>query len=524
MGQLFGKTVHQIERSFVLIGKSQDGKSTLGNLLVNQQDRFPTHIADSVAGLTQKLKIEESSINSDVVNIKEVGQVVWFQVLDQPGLNDPNHNLVEHSQNLIKCLRMSRAQMSLTFVLVISVAGIYFPQETLRNILSLAEQMAEASYSFFSNALVVITHKDALLGGGHGTHEELDQALGVKCQGEAWKWLQFLLDLVDRRYIFVDSRQISDENRDRMLRDMFKLSQPVVRLMVHGNSHFSSAELQRYLGIAGNCNFIDKKYILDFIFNQDLNLNRDCDQDIHLEDEMMKAGKKLKEISQGISVMVILISMRDLFSGESEKNILSIPDSYQISKALQREWWRYSLIVFKIDNVPNSEESVQRNIAENKALKGLVERAGNRYTFLTEGEGKNDCLKKLSKGCLLVKAQSEGRSYIDGAVIREIQNSIEYLVRHRSPSKVFNNIPTPPNLDEMHKEMAVVEGVLTEGKYISSKIAYFILKQMNKNLPDYFQLFSYEQVTNEEFYRLYISYFMVPERRGTNEGILESLK
>ena len=522
MGQLLSQPVHQIERSFVLIGKSQDGKSTLGNLLVNQETVFPTHLADNVGGMTQKLKIVESSINSNLVNIREVNQEVWFQVLDQPGLNDPNHNLVEHSQNLIKCLRISRAQMSMTFVLVISVAEMFFPQESLKNILSLSEQMAEASYSFFSNALVVLTHKDSL-DGGEGSYEELDQILRQKCRKGEWKWLQFLLDLVDRRYIFVDSRDRSDENRVGTLRSMFQLSQPVVRMMVHGNTHFSSLELHEYLGIAGNCNFVNTKYILEFIFNQDLNLNRECDEDIHLEDEMMKAGRKLKEISQGISVMIILISLRDLFSVEIERNIMSIPDSYQINKGLQALWWRYSLIVFKLDDVANPLETIQQNIASNQALKRLVDMSGNRFTFVREGEGRNECLQRLTEGSLMVKTQSEGRSYIDGAVIREMQNSIDYLMRLRSPSKV-TNIPTAPNLEEMYKEMAVVEGVLTRGKYISSKIAYFILKQIRKDLPDYFQLFPYEQVTNEEFYQLYISSFMVVERRGTTAETLASLK
>lgn len=521
MGQLAARPVHPIERTFVLIGKSQDGKSTLGNLLVSQEGVFPTHMAGGVGGMTQKLKIVESSINSNLVNIQEVAQDVWFQVLDQPGLNDPNHNLVEHSMNLIKCLKMSRTPMSMTFVLVISVAGKFFPQETLRNILSLAEQMAEAFYSFFSNALVVLTHKDALLEGGVGSHEELDQALRERCQGDNWRWIQFLLDLVNRRYIFVDARVIDNENRVRTLRDLFKLSQPVVKMMVHGNSHFTSEELQNQLGIVGNCNFIDTRYILEFIFNRDLNLNRDHEQEIHLEEEMVKAGKKLKEIGQGISVMVILVSMRDLFTGESEKNILSIPNSYQINEKMHGEWWRYSLIVFKLENIPNRNphDTIRHNIASNNGLERLVETVGNRFTFVVEGEGRNECLKRLTEASLMVKTQSEGRSYIDGAVIRELHKSIEYLTRHRSLSKV-DNTPVVPSLDEMHKEMADVEGVLTRGKYMSSKVAYFILKQIREDLPGYFELFPHEQVTNEQFYELYISCFMVAERRGT----LDSLK
>ena len=82
MGQLAGRPVHPIERTFVLIGKSQDGKSTLGNLLVSQEGVFPTHMAGGVGGMTQKLKIVESSINSNLVNIQEEAQDVWFQVLD----------------------------------------------------------------------------------------------------------------------------------------------------------------------------------------------------------------------------------------------------------------------------------------------------------------------------------------------------------------------------------------------------------------------------------------------------------
>ncbi|KAI6656746.1 hypothetical protein LOD99_16049 [Oopsacas minuta] len=514
MGQYLGQTVHQIERSFVLIGKSRDGKSTLGNLLVNQANTFPTHMHEGASGLTDKVKTVQSFINSADIEVQNTNPQVWFQVMDQPGLNDPSHNLVKHSGNLIKCLKMSKAPMSITFVIVITVAGCFFPQESLKNILSLAEQMAEASYSFFANALVVLTHKDKLQG---NTHEELDQELKDKCQSEEWKWLQFLLDLVNRRYVFVDARNINNPNRVSILKRMFKLSRPTVRLMIHGNTHFKSSEFQNYLNISGNCHFINMKYIIALHFNQDLNLNRGQRREIQLEEEIVRAGIKLKEIIQGISVIIVLISLKDLFTDETERHIMGVPDTYGIHTILHKQWWEHTLIVFKIPNIPNTNPNdiIIDNIKRNIALERIVQQAGFRYTYVTGGDTRNICVQRINQGCLLVKEQSEGRGYIDGSVIREMQNSIEYLARHRSPSRVIGFQKTP-NLEEMYREMTEVEGLLTRGKYISSKIAYFILKQISPNLATYSQLFPYDQVTNEEFYQMYISSLIGSEQNNVD--------
>ena len=158
------KEERNFDRSFILIGKGSGGKSTLGNLLLGN-GLFEEHEKVDAFLLTHKVQSGDCSIEScEVYDLNGFpNEMLNFQVLDQPGLN--SHDFTqEHDCTFLKqCIAEAKAEMTASFLIVISLNSKYFNSEELLTILNFAEILSDSAYSFFANAIVVFTHGDEVV-------------------------------------------------------------------------------------------------------------------------------------------------------------------------------------------------------------------------------------------------------------------------------------------------------------------------------------------------------------------------
>ena len=530
-----------VHRSFILIGRMGDGKSTLGNLIAGTDDQprpFVQHQTEEAVGETSRVESKETVLQpGDIYG----GEEVRIEVFDQPGLNDPNIKIVHHSRNLMECIRRSKPLFSVTFLIVVNLAAVTIEPDLVKSILSLAEHLARSSYSFFNNAVIVFTHIDEALEEGVGiNHENLDQKLTEKCGTERWKWFRYILDWVDGRYIFVNATQRNQAQRLQIIKDLFEHSKPMLRVLFHGNTHFRGCEMQRHLGVEEENNRDLLRYRVEFIFNEDLEPHRE--REINIEEEIKKVGTFLKEIGQGISVMVVLISLTAGFTDETGDRIRGLPASYGLDQN-EWKWWDYTVVIFKVRSQEQSEADITRNLG-NIGINKILKRAGGRYTWVaTEHLEERDqqrktafqeaCVQRVVTQCLEVKQSSEGRAYIDRLVLMEMEGMIDEMkYKQASPMKKIGM--------EMAKGIGpvvagglggavaigavgviggpitmivggVVGGLMGATGGISVRLAYHILKKFKPHVvADFKKKFPNEEnrIAKEDFYEFFIGKMM----------------
>ena len=531
------KKGNSAERSFILLGKLGDGKSTLGNLLAGG-DVFKTHTNPEARGQTQKVQSSIRTIPMGEMN--QNAHEIKFEIFDQPGLTDPSIKLASHSKNLIECIRTARPLLSVSFVIVVSIASDTVDPDLVRSILVLAENLARASYSFFSNAVIVFTHADKQLEGQAVTRDNLDPILRQKCETDQWKWFNFILDWVgEGRHMFVNARVQAPEARMGIIAELFELSKPTLRIMFHGNSGFKAESMKEFLNINDNNIINQPRYDIECLFSHDLEPHRDGK--LELKDEIKAAAKKLKEIGKGISVMVILINLTKPFTDGLDKLIASLPHRYSLEER-EEKFWDYTFIIFQVRDQQNIAKEIKDNLA-NQGVRNIFQKAQKRHTWVSldnQNEGAAVlCLERVVATCLQVKQFAEGRDYVDGEVISQMERFIEEIrIRHRSLSKriLDKGLDIAGAIGPVAVGMAggatvfgaigVVGGPIGiaggavlgafagGGGGLSVKIAYFIMKNLK---PDLFRKFRYtfpnpeSRISNEDFQKYFLGEFLLED-------------
>ena len=343
------------DRSFILLGKNSSGKSTLGNLLLGSK-QFSEHKFPEAFGLTVKVHSGEAKIESgQVYDLNgSPNEILNIQVLDQPGINDQNFKFENHCEFLKKCIAVAKAEMTATFLILIDLQGSFFSSEELITMLNLAEILSDCSYSFFSNAIVVFTHADKL--DPHMKRDTLKQILYEKVREEDFECIQELIDLVEERYIFINGQDRSDLNRFTILKNLFALTKPNLTVYINGNNGFRGNELKQLFREDEYKDSFERNLLkqdVEYHFNPDLNLFRKHERR-NLEEDISNALEKLSGITKGISAMVLLISLEEVFNKEIYNLILNLPKTYNLGKEFKQDFWDYACILFKAPD--DSEE------------------------------------------------------------------------------------------------------------------------------------------------------------------------
>ena len=189
-----------------------------------------------------------------------------------------------------------------------------------------------------------------------------------------------------------------------------------------------------------------------------------------LEDEL----KKLFIISEGISVMVVLISLEEAFTEEFYSLIHPIQDTLSIksSEKIDDLLWKYSFIVFL--SPVDDKNLIMQDIRFISRLVEIVSRVNNRFTCVTREMQPDECYRRLINMVLKVSQDSQGTSLINGTIASEIISKIKASSSVIDP-RTQKNIP----YFETNQEGLWIgaNSFYWNKENISNLLAYFIIKK-----------------------------------------------
>ena len=500
------------DRTFILFGKGSTGKSTLGNLLLGKYEIFKEHKMTEAYGLTTKVQSADCTIEAtEVYDFNGETEMLNIQVLDQPGSNDQNFTQGQYATFLKQCIAETKAEMSASFLILINLNSKTFSSEELLTILNLAEILSDSAYSFFPNAIVMFTHADEFF--PDMNQDRLEEELQAKLKTEDYGSVQDLIDLVDGRYIFVNGRDTSTINRTNILKTLFERTRPNLNVYIHGNNAFKGDELKVLFGESEETKCFGRKllkYDVEYHFNPDLNLFRKFEKK-DLGENIIDALNKLSGISKGISAMVLLISLEEVFNEEISNLILNLPKTYNLGKEQKKDFWDYACIVFKLP--ADSEEGVKRNIEKNSLLRKLCIKINFKYTWVTNGTSPDECSERMTNLIRRVKQDTEGKSYTDSVVLGEMNQTIKGAAKLKN-GKNKEQMGAGLKNSEVRKEVPFYQGgpndrvLVKANKFfwdkesISPQIGHYILKNLSPDLAEEFRKkYPYEgkKIPTEEY-------------------------
>ncbi|KAI6655846.1 hypothetical protein LOD99_1580 [Oopsacas minuta] len=496
------------DRTFILIGKVNSGKSTLANLLYGIKDKitFRVHPHKQAYCTTTEMSCKEFEVESSIVygRVFQGNEKLKVQIMDQPGSNDSNYTDQDRCDNIVECLKVSRAELSNTFLIVFDMSGKFFTIEDTISILNLSEILSNSGYKFFENAILVVTHADQF----DNYQEKFRQMLEMK----EYASISHLLKQINKQHIFINGLDITEENRNNLLKTLFQMSKPKLNVSITGNHGFLGSELRELLQLPED-DLVENdstKFDVEYFFNPDMNIFDQFDK-LTLEQRVQDELKKLFIVSRGITAMVVLISLEEAFSEEFYNLINSIPETYSIgssSKVEDSDIWKYTFIVF-LSPVSESK-SVLENIQRNTRIKKLVARVNNRYTWVTRGMSPADCHNKLIEMVLQVGHDAQGRTLINNQVVKQMN---KFISGPKSPQNLERVKPrTVTDLNKMQQSIPCFEIPNSDDflirantfdwnkPTISCILGYFILKRLKPEAAERFQEdFPESEISREQF-------------------------
>ena len=472
-----------LDRNFIMLGKICSGKSTLSNFLVGYKDisLFPTHVLKEAKGKTNRVKNRKI-----VYSPLDRSEKLTFQITDLPGTNDSKVTDRKLCQFIVQSIKESRAQLSDTFLIVCNIiTGKFFADEEMTSILNIAEILADSGYMLFENAILVFTHADLV--------HEPERTLREKIKTEEWAGIGQLLECIDNRHLFVRSKDLSERNRDCVIKKLFELSKPTLNVAFTGNSAFKCWELRMQLSYTTLIQKDSEKYTLKYFFNPDLKILQRFTR-MNYEQRVVDEMKKLSTISKGISVMVILISLEVAFSEDLFDGIIHIPDTYliqQSDKIICDPLWKFSFILFL---APKDDKiDVERYLNRSSNLKTILLRVNNRFTWVTRDMQPEECHARIIDMVFKVKHQTQGASYIDSNIVIGLNKMIEASIRakHQNDLVSQGNAIQGENNFEFPKDIPLFIRANTfnwnqDEDEISRLMAYFLVQKVKPEASNTF--------------------------------------
>ena len=431
MGAYFGKSSQpepeptMNDRVFILIGKSHAGKSTLGNLLLGK-NQFVASDSKTSVSTTKSVQSYEATLSPGDFGIDTSLNI---KVVDQPGMDDGGIEPKTHCNNLIKCMSDLNVKTFPTFLLVINLESDRFLDDDCSLLTKLSFLLTQASYSLFSHTVVVFTHADRVCDDIRN-REMLMRIVNERCQKKGWGGLAGILEEVHQRCIFVNGTSTVPRHRSILLRELFELSKSILQIRFHGNNDFTSEYLKQKLEIKNDGIVEEELYKLDYRFHPDRNLFwRNELRDLNMDEQLERAFQSMVALGEGISSMVVLISLLAPFSKQMEELINELPTHYISDSDPEfarndQKWWDYVFIVFEVFDDANGEVFVEENLALNPRMKALAGKAKHRWTWIARDTPVRMCKDRITDLCLRVRKEIGGKVFINDTVLREIKEKM----------------------------------------------------------------------------------------------------
>ena len=411
------------DRGYILIGKSKAGKSTLGNLILGKK---PFKMSVSKSGACTTRSVQSSEVTSSPGEIFGIYKLLNIKLVDQPGMDDTNFEPTTHCNNLIKCMSDLNVKTFPTFLLVINLESERFLDDRCSLLTKLSFLLTQASYSLFSHTVVVFTHADRVCD-DISNREMLMKNVNEKCLEIGWGGLTEILEEVHQRCIFVNGIDPSPQVRSIFLRELFELSKSILQIRFHGNNDFTSEYLKKKLRIRNDRIVEEELYKLDYQFHPDRNLFwMEELRNLNMDEQIERALQSMVTLGEGISSMVVLISLFAPISKQMEELINELPTHYisesdpNFTQDVQK-WWNYVFIVFKVSDDASGEKTVKENLKLNPIMKTLARKAKNRWTWIAEDTSVRMCRDRITDLCLRVRKEIGGKVFIKDTILSEVK-------------------------------------------------------------------------------------------------------
>ena len=491
------KPKRNCDRNFVMLGKVNSGKSTLSNLLIGSKDKihFPVHLKLDAIGMTKKVKMKATIIESSIV-FKDTCEKLIFQITDLPGTNDPAFTDDKQCHNVLKSIKQSRSEFSDTFLIVCDISGKFFSNEEMISILNIAVVLSHSGYMFFQNAILVFTHADM--------YDIPQERLNEMLKTESWASVLKLLESIENRHLLINSLDQSEKNRNSLIESLFELSKPTLNVAITGNNGSQSSQLRDILNFHKNTiirNESDKVNI-EYFFNSDI-----CNQfdtltnELRVEDEL----KRMFIISKGISVMVVLISLVDAFTGEFYSLINKIPETFSLQKSENIKndpFWKYSFILFL--SPTDDKHLVEKIVKRNDLLKKIISRVENRFTWVTKDTNVDECHERLVNMVLKVNHDTLGTSFSSNTIVSRISEDIKSSQCAKKLERVNEN---DSQRNRIQRNIPCFKDQASSSSKISSNSINWNKDEISRSTKKYIPTFKHQNITRFEhtsYWRRYV--------------------
>ena len=206
----------EIHQRFIIIGEEQSGKSSLGNLLLDQAE-FPAKWSSKPAGKSKHFPMGEVDISSNIAygNKRALypDQMLKVQVVDQP----ENSNPKQYGEFWGNCI-----SNFVTYLITINLNSKSFPQHEFTKISDITQMIAITGFNLYSNAMIVFTHKDYKDESSDQSDDSLKQLIGKQREQKEYAFLSKLLKSVQERYIFISAVNFDRTNRNKVIGGIFQ--------------------------------------------------------------------------------------------------------------------------------------------------------------------------------------------------------------------------------------------------------------------------------------------------------------
>ena len=185
-------------------------------------------------------------------------------------------------------------------------------------------------------------------------------------------------------------------------------------------------------------------YKLNLQFHPDLNVSHIDELRERYENlvvQLERAIDSMVALGEGVSAMVVLINLQGLFSNEMQSLILDLPNCYisEDERADQRiinDWSKYGFIVFKVYDETTALQEIEESLKHNPAIKDLVNKAGNKWTWISQNTPMSVCRERLIETCLSVRKDHGGKVFIKDTVVRELRANMEKAKKYEGNSTI----------------------------------------------------------------------------------------